>query len=220
MRWHLAAVPVAAGLFLVGTAAFSEGDTIPEWIKQSANWWADGLISDAEYISSLQWLVDNGYLSLDTGETQRLVQDGKYSIEHPEGWERQVPIREELPGGIRDSIIKLDTINDNVPSIISVSTSRMLGENIEEHRAAGLELIEEYLGDAFVHTLAESVEIEGNPGYVDEYTVSIFSMVVQGRSYSFEYEDMLYEIKYESDADVFPDNLAQFERLVQTFRLE
>ena len=220
MRWYLAAVPVAAGLLLVATAAFSEEGAIPGWIKQSAGWWADGLIGDADYINSLQWLVDNGYISLDAGETQRLVQDGKYSIEHPEGWERQVPIREELPGGIRDSIIKLDTIDDNIPSIISVSSSRMLGENIDEHRVAGLELIEEYLGDAFEHTLAESIEIEGNPGYVDEYTVSIFSMVIQGRSYSFEYEGMLYEIKYESDADTFPDNLTQFEHLVQTFRLE
>lgn len=220
MRWYMAVVPVAAVLLLVTTIAFSQEGAIPDWIKQSAGWWADGLIGDAEYINSLQWLVDNGYISLGAGELQRLVQDGRYSIEHPEGWERQVPIRAELPGGIRDSIIKLDTINDNIPSIISVSSSRMLGENIEEHRVAGLELIEEYLGDAFVHTLAESIEFEGNPGYVDEYTVSIFSMVIQGRSYSFEYEGMLYEVKYESDADTFPDNLDQFERLVQTFRLE
>ena len=220
MRWYLAAVPAVAGLLLVATTASSQEDAIPEWIKQSAGWWADGLIGDAEYIDSLQWLVGNGYISLGAGETQRLVQEERYSIDHPEGWERQVPVREELPGGIRDSIIKLDTINDNIPSIISVSSSRMLGENIDEHRVAGLELIEEYLGDAFVHTLAESIEIGDNPGYVDEYTVSIFSMVIQGRSYSFEHEGMLYEIKYESDVNTFPDNLAEFESLVQTFRLE
>ena len=70
----MAAVPAVAGLLLVATAAFSQEDAIPDWIKQSAGWWADGLIGDAEYINSLQWLVDNGYVSLGAGETQRLVQ--------------------------------------------------------------------------------------------------------------------------------------------------
>ncbi len=35
---------------------------IPEWIKQTARWWADGMVSDAEYINSLQYLISQGIL--------------------------------------------------------------------------------------------------------------------------------------------------------------
>lgn len=221
MRWYaVAAAAAAAGLLLTATAAFSEQEAIPDWIKNLAGWWAGGLVSDAEYVSSLQWLVDAGYIDLGgDGDVQRLVRDGKYSIDQPGDWERQVPIWDEATGGIRDSIIKLETIDDRIPAIISVSSGGMLGENITAHREAGLALLDGYLGDAFNHTLSAETDVAGNPGYVDEYTVTIFDWVVQGKSYSFEYEGHIYEIKYESGDGTFPDHLPEFERIAQTFRL-
>jgi hypothetical protein len=222
MRWYAVAAPAAvAVLFLAATAAFSEQEAIPDWVRNSAGWWAEGLISDAEYVSSLQWLADAGYINLGGDiEEQRLVRDGKYSIEKPGDWDRQVPVWDEATGGIRDSIIKLETIDNRIPAIISVSSGGMLGENITEHREVGLALLEEYLGDAFDHTLAAEADVVGNAGYVDEYTVTVFGWVIQGKSYSFEHEGQIYEIKYESGADTFPDHLAEFERIAQTLRLE
>ena len=38
------------------------GTAIPDWIKQTARWWADGQVSDAEYINSLQYLISQGIL--------------------------------------------------------------------------------------------------------------------------------------------------------------
>lgn len=37
---------------------------IPDWIKMTARWWADGQVSDAEYINSLQYLISSGILRL------------------------------------------------------------------------------------------------------------------------------------------------------------
>ncbi len=39
-----------------------EGDAIPEWIRKSIGWWADGLVSDAEFISGLSHLVNIGVI--------------------------------------------------------------------------------------------------------------------------------------------------------------
>ena len=222
IRRYVTAAPAAAvGLLLATTVAFSEGDTIPDWIKSSAGWWADGLIGDTQYMDSIRWLVDNGHINLDNGqEVQRLVREGKYSIEHPDDWERQVPARDGPIGSIRDSMIHVHTINDDVPAITSVGSSHMLGGNIAEHRQTGLALVEEYPGNAFVHTLSEDAGVAGNRGHVDEYTISIFSVVIQGRAYSFEHDGLIYEIKYESGIETFPDHLAEFERLAQTFRLD
>ena len=35
---------------------------IPDWIKTSAGWWADGTIDDATFIRSLEYLIENGIL--------------------------------------------------------------------------------------------------------------------------------------------------------------
>lgn len=37
-------------------------EPLPDWIKQTARWWADGMVSDAEYINSLQYLISQGIL--------------------------------------------------------------------------------------------------------------------------------------------------------------
>lgn len=32
--------------------------SVPNWLKNSAIWWGEGKISDADFIASLQWLID------------------------------------------------------------------------------------------------------------------------------------------------------------------
>ena len=42
----------------------SQSPEIPEWVKTSAEWWSDGLISDQEYINVLQFLIKKGILKI------------------------------------------------------------------------------------------------------------------------------------------------------------
>jgi len=35
---------------------------IPKWVKNNAGWWANGLISDIDYINGIQYLVDKGII--------------------------------------------------------------------------------------------------------------------------------------------------------------
>ncbi|MGI0063418.1 MAG: hypothetical protein ACREAL_00900 [Nitrosopumilaceae archaeon] len=37
---------------------------IPSWIKNTAGFWVNDQISDKEFISALQWLIDNGILTV------------------------------------------------------------------------------------------------------------------------------------------------------------
>ena len=41
---------------------YTGGSAIPDWIKQNAKWWADGLISDDDYIAALQFLIKEGII--------------------------------------------------------------------------------------------------------------------------------------------------------------
>ena len=42
-------------------------DEIPSWIKNNARWWAEGVITDTDFVSGIQWLITNGIIKI-TGE--------------------------------------------------------------------------------------------------------------------------------------------------------
>ena len=56
------------GISLVSVIVFSassiDASSIPDWVKNTAGWWADGTISETEYISSLQYLINQGIISM------------------------------------------------------------------------------------------------------------------------------------------------------------
>jgi len=56
------------GISLFGVSVISlstvDASSIPDWIKYNAKWWAEGSISETDYISSLQYLINQGILSI------------------------------------------------------------------------------------------------------------------------------------------------------------
>ena len=40
------------------------GISLPEWTKMNAGWWADGLISDDDYVIGLEWMIKNGIIRI------------------------------------------------------------------------------------------------------------------------------------------------------------
>ena len=44
--------------------ASAQEATIPDWIKNNAGWWADGLIDDNSFVSGIQWLITNGIMTI------------------------------------------------------------------------------------------------------------------------------------------------------------
>ena len=43
-------------------AAAPDVAVIPPWVKSNAEWWADGLIDDATFVSGIEYLIQNGIL--------------------------------------------------------------------------------------------------------------------------------------------------------------
>ena len=37
---------------------------VPEWVKNTANWWANDLIDEADFVSGLQFLIENGIIKI------------------------------------------------------------------------------------------------------------------------------------------------------------
>jgi len=53
-------------LFSVSVISINAVDasSIPDWVKNNAKWWVEGSITEADYISSLQYLINQGILSI------------------------------------------------------------------------------------------------------------------------------------------------------------
>jgi len=54
---------------IIGIIGFSltasAGDSaIPDWVKNNAKWWSEGVISEADYITSLEYLISNGIIDI------------------------------------------------------------------------------------------------------------------------------------------------------------
>ena len=41
-----------------------ENVVIPDWVRNNAGWWSEGLISDEEFANGLQYLIENGIISV------------------------------------------------------------------------------------------------------------------------------------------------------------
>ncbi|MDE1728935.1 MAG: hypothetical protein KGH81_07150 [Thaumarchaeota archaeon] len=56
---------LVAGLTIgLSINASAQEAAIPSWVKNTALWWGQGQISDAEFIKSIQWLIDQKMLSV------------------------------------------------------------------------------------------------------------------------------------------------------------
>ena len=53
-----------AGVGSTGQESRSESGTVPSWVKTSAGWWADNTIDDATFIQSIQFLIQQGILTV------------------------------------------------------------------------------------------------------------------------------------------------------------
>ena len=50
------------------TASSETLDGVPTWVKNSAAWWADGIISDGEFVNGIQHLMSLGLISIPSDE--------------------------------------------------------------------------------------------------------------------------------------------------------
>jgi len=58
------------GIMGFSITALAADSSVPDWIKNNAYWWSQGSISEAEYITSLEYLIINGIVQIPIPITQ------------------------------------------------------------------------------------------------------------------------------------------------------
>ena len=71
--------------FLILPAANAQ--TTPDWIKNTAGWWADDQISETEFVNAIEFLVNNGIIVVsDTKQSESQANGVPDWIKNTAGW--------------------------------------------------------------------------------------------------------------------------------------
>ena len=55
-------------------SALAEDSSIPEWVKNNAKWWAEGKITEQEYLNSIEFLINQGIIQVEDSKQLLLEQ--------------------------------------------------------------------------------------------------------------------------------------------------
>jgi len=56
-------ITAIAAILLVGSiTSFASAEEVPSWVKNNAGWWADGTISESEFVQGIQFLIKDGII--------------------------------------------------------------------------------------------------------------------------------------------------------------
>ena len=42
----------------------ADGGTVDDWVRTLAGWWAEGLVSDAEFLAGIEYLIEQGVITI------------------------------------------------------------------------------------------------------------------------------------------------------------
>ena len=57
---------IISALFLVSVSSTSiaNAESVPDWVKNNAGWWADGAIDDESFVQGIQFLIKEGIMKV------------------------------------------------------------------------------------------------------------------------------------------------------------
>ena len=56
-------ITAIAAILLIGSiTSFASAEEVPDWVKNNAGWWADGTISESEFVQGIQFLIKDGII--------------------------------------------------------------------------------------------------------------------------------------------------------------
>ena len=79
----IAITAITAILLITSTASFAYAE-VPGWVKNNAGWWADGTISESEFLTGIEFLIKDGII--DIPPTPTSSSDSEMTEQSVPGW--------------------------------------------------------------------------------------------------------------------------------------
>ena len=152
-------------LFVLGLSIPSAfGEYVPDWVKNTAGWWATDAISETEFVNAITYLMNVGIISTD-------VQNKIINFEYLQKTAPKKFVEIKLNSdGFRD--IEIDKKPSNTYRIFIIGGSTVYGTGVESY-----ETISHYVEKKF-DSLNLEKEIQGiNVGLPSSWSVTEYVMI-------------------------------------------
>jgi hypothetical protein len=71
------AIATIAAILIVGSiTSFASAEQVPAWIKNNAGWWAEGTISESDFVQGIQFLIKDGIIVIPSTTISAEKSDG------------------------------------------------------------------------------------------------------------------------------------------------
>ena len=135
-KGHILAISVLGISAVTVLSISAEESLIPSWIKNTAGFWVDGGVTDQEFITSIEWMIDNNLIKIDS-EEKYLKKEFRFSMLQPDNWERQAvsphPFDADL---LVYSMIESSTFDEAQPTTIAVVIDDLEGLSLDDYNEA------------------------------------------------------------------------------------
>ena len=135
----ITAIVTIATILLVGSVTSSaSAEGVPAWVKNNAGWWADGIISESEFIQGIQFLIKDGIIVVPPTSVSAEKSEGVPAwVKNNAGWWADGTISDsEFVNGIQH-LIKTGIIS--VPSSQTEASKIPMNVSSDDSKLAALE---------------------------------------------------------------------------------
>ncbi|MDH5462724.1 MAG: plastocyanin/azurin family copper-binding protein [Nitrosopumilus sp.] len=99
----------------------ANAETIPEWVKNNALWYGQGVISETEFLNAIKFLIENDVLVIENSDTRFskkidatvVIPNGNSDIANVGFY---LPLNLEIPVGVTVTWVNDDSVQHNIQS--------------------------------------------------------------------------------------------------------
>jgi len=168
-------ITIITAIIMVGSTTFASAEGVPAWIKNNAGWWADGIISESEFIQGIQFLIKENVIVIPpTTVSAEKSQSVPEWIKNNAGWWADGTITDkEFVNGIQH-LIKTGVISVSA----EIKSPESLPVSSDDSKLASLE--------AELEKCAEIKQAYSrlNCERAAKHAIEVYTIIANGQSYN------------------------------------
>ena len=211
--------PIILSLFIITTIPGIYAESVPDWVKNTAGWWATDVISEKEFVNAIEFLANEGIIIVESTNSSKSSESVPDWVKNTAGWWATDAISEnEFVNAIEflanEGIISVkDSMSSQQKaeklfkeSVYKIPNSESYAE-INSHGFRGIEITKEKPDDVF-RIFAVGGSTTFSVGVEDEFT------------WPFLLEKKISELNPKSDVQVINAGIPSARSLANSILIE
>ncbi|MGI9567016.1 MAG: cupredoxin domain-containing protein [Nitrosopumilus sp.] len=129
MRYKTLKISIPTVIFSIILVSFSpniaNAESVPEWVKNNALWYGQGVVSETEFLNAIKFLINEGVIVLEAAEEKEevvstiidatiLIPNGNFDVSSSGFY---LPLNLEIPRGTTVTWANEDSVPHNIQSL-------------------------------------------------------------------------------------------------------